>query len=170
MSESDITADVFKDDATTTDCDHLQLVSFEIGGEEYAIPIQAVQEINRMMPMTRVPHSSADVEGVINLRGRIIPVIDLRRRFGLQHSAGDVESRIVVVEVGEDKRVIGFTVDRVHEVIRLDASRVDPPPTLGKTVDCDMILGIGKLEDRYLILLDLGRLFAHEDVALAKAV
>ena len=143
----------------------LQLVSFEIGQEEYAIPILAVQEINRMMPITRVPHSPPSVEGVINLRGRIIPIIDLRKRFGITPSSDTADARIVVVEVGGDGRVLGFTVDRVHEVLRLDRSIVDPAPAMGSATQADFVQGVGKLKDRLLILLDLERLFTASDLA-----
>ncbi|MEM9883120.1 MAG: chemotaxis protein CheW [Planctomycetota bacterium] len=149
------------------DTDLLQLVSFEIGDEEYAIPILAVQEINRLMPITRVPHGPPAVQGVINLRGRIIPVIDMRQRFGLDSARDDSDARIVVVEVGAAGRVIGFTVDRVHEVLRLSPDIVDPAPTAGAAIDADYIRGVGKLEDRLLILLDLDRLFTREDFAAA---
>ncbi|MEM8738150.1 MAG: chemotaxis protein CheW [Planctomycetota bacterium] len=141
----------------------LQLVSFEIGPEEYAIPILAVQEINRMMPITRVPHSPAAVEGVINLRGRIVPVINMRSRFGLDTIHDTTDARIVVVEVGGEGRVIGFTVDRVHEVLRLDGDIVDPAPTVGSVANAHFIQGVGKLDDRLLILLDLDRLFTQDD-------
>lgn len=167
MSESPSTPDAFPEDNVCADRDVLQLVSFEIGVEEYAIPILAVQEINRMMPITRVPHAPAAVEGVINLRGRIIPVIDMRKRFGLDPSADEGEARIIVVEVGQEGRVIGFTVDRVHEVLRLDGAIVDPAPTAGSAVNADFIRGVGKLDDRLLILLDLERLFTREDFVQA---
>ncbi|MEM6459314.1 MAG: chemotaxis protein CheW [Planctomycetota bacterium] len=147
--------------------DLLQLVSFEIGDEEYAIPILAVQEINRLMPITRVPHGPPAVRGVINLRGRIIPVIDMRQRFGLDAAGDDGDARIVVVEVGAAGRVIGFTVDRVHEVLRLSPDIVDPAPTAGASINADYIRGVGKLDDRLLILLDLDRLFTREDFAAA---
>ena len=148
---------------TTRTPDALQLVSFEIGVEEYAIPILAVQEINRLMPITTVPHSPEAVEGVINLRGRIIPVIDMRKRFGLESAADQDDARIIVVEVGAEARVIGFIVDRVHEVLRLDSSIVDTAPLTGASINADYIRGVGKLEDRLLILLDLERLFTPRD-------
>lgn len=143
----------------------LQLVSFELGGEEFAVDILSVQEINRMMPLTRVPQSPADVEGVINLRGKIIPVVDLRKRFGMPQSAQNENSRIVVIEL--DKRVLGFIVDRVHEVLRIDRSIVEPAPQMSSTIDSSFILGVGKLSDRLLILLDLPRLFAADASAIA---
>lgn len=140
--------------------DQLQLVTFEVGAEEFAVEILAVQEINRMMPLTRVPQSPADVEGVINLRGKIIPVLDLRQRFGMPKGTRDNNSRIVVVEVRG--RVLGFIVDRVNEVLRIPKSIVDPAPTMSSSIQSDFIEGVGKLEDRLLILLNLDRLFADD--------
>jgi len=143
----------------------LQLVSFELGGEEFAVDILSVQEINRMMPLTRVPQSPGDVEGVINLRGKIIPVVDLRKRFGMPTATQNENSRIVVIEL--ERRVLGFIVDRVHEVLRIDRSIVEPAPQMSSSIDSSFILGVGKLSDRLLILLDLPRLFAADASAIA---
>jgi len=137
--------------------EQLQLVSFEVANEEFAVDILVVQEINRMMELTRVPQSPEDVEGVINLRGKIIPVIDLRKRFGLEVKEHSVDSRIIVVEVSG--RTIGFIVDGVHEVLRISSDIVEPPPSMVCSIDSEFIAGVGKLEDRLLILLDLDRLF-----------
>jgi purine-binding chemotaxis protein CheW len=141
----------------------LQLVSFEVGDEEYAVPILSVQEINRMMQITRVPQSPPFVEGVINLRGKIIPVIDLRKRFGLNRLENSDDVRIIVVEVAN--RVIGFTVDRVNEVLRIDSNIVEPPPSMVCGIDTDYVQGVGKLEDRLLILLNLEKLFSDAEFA-----
>lgn len=143
----------------------LQLVTFEVAGEEFAVDILAVQEINRMMELTRVPHSPAEVEGVINLRGKIIPVLDLRKRFKLAPGKRDESNRIIVVEVGG--RVVGFIVDQVHEVLRIDSGIVEPAPAMVCSIDSEFISGVGKLNDRLLILLDVNRLFAAQ---AAKAV
>lgn len=140
----------------------LQLVTFEVGNEEYAVNILAVQEINRMMQITRVPKSPPCVEGVINLRGRIIPVVDLRKRFGLPAIDYSGASRIVVVEVLG--RVIGFTVDKVNEVLRIQSSIVENAPAVTTSVDTAYISGIGKLEDRLVILLDLDRLLDLDEL------
>lgn len=140
----------------------LQLVTFGLGEEEFAVDILAVREINRMMSLTRVPQSPPDVEGVINLRGRIIPVMDLRKRFSLPPAARSDQSRIVVVEV--HGRVLGFIVDRVSEVLRISRKIVEPAPQMVCSVDSDFIAGVGKLEDRLLILLDLGRLFSSAEI------
>ncbi len=146
----------------STNPEQLQLVTFGVGSEEFAVDILSVQEINRMMELTRIPQCPPEVEGVINLRGRIIPVVDLRKRFGLEASKQDEQSRIVVVEVHE--KTIGFLVDRVHEVLRIDRSIVEQAPSIVSSIDSEYIAGVGKLEDRLLILLDLGRLFAASTV------
>lgn len=141
----------------------LQLVSFEVGDEEYAVPILSVQEINRMMQITRVPQSPPFVEGVINLRGKIIPVIDLRKRFGLTELENSDDVRIIVVEVAN--RVIGFTVDRVNEVLRINSNIVEPPPAMVCGLDTEYVQGVGKLDDRLLILLHLEKLFTAAEIA-----
>lgn len=138
----------------------LQLVTFEVANEEFAVDILAVQEINRMMELTRVPQSPPEVEGVINLRGKIIPVIDLRRKFAMPMSEKSEASRIIVVEV--HKRVIGFIVDRVHEVLRISSDIVEPAPAMVCSIDSEFIAGVGKLEDRLIILLDIAKLFADQ--------
>ncbi len=149
--------------AMTAEGELLQLVSFVVGEEEFAVPILSVQEINRMMQITRVPQSPPFVEGVINLRGKIIPVIDLRKRFGMGALENTADARIIVVEV--QNRVIGFTVDRVNEVLRLSADIVDPPPSMVCGIDSDYVQGVGKLDDRLLILLSLERLFSDEEMS-----
>ncbi|MCA9293151.1 MAG: chemotaxis protein CheW [Phycisphaerales bacterium] len=149
--------------AETVDADLLQLVTFVVGAEEFAIPILSVHEINRMMEITRVPHSPPFVEGVINLRGRIVPVVDLRKRFGLPKTERDSNNRIVVVEVAS--RVIGFTVDRVNEVLRIAPNIVEPAPAMISGVDTEFVQGVGKLDDRLLILLDMDKLFGQSELA-----
>ena len=146
---------------TETTSDLLQLVTFVVGGEEYAVPILSVHEINRMMEITRVPQAPDFLDGVINLRGKIIPVVDLRTRFGLPRQERNSDNRIVVVEVRG--RVIGFTVDRVNEVLRVNQNIVDETPTIGG-IEADYVRGVGKLEDRLLIMLDLEALFADAEL------
>lgn len=141
----------------------IQLVTFVVGEEEFAVPILSVQEINRMMQITRVPQSPAFVEGVVNLRGKIIPVVDLRKRFGLAQKESTGDNRIVVVEV--TGRVIGFLVDRVNEVLRIHSRIIEPPPAMVCGIDSEYVQSVGKLDDRLLILLDLERLFGGEEAA-----
>lgn len=144
------------------DSELMQLVTFVVGSEEFAVPILTVQEINRMMQITRVPQSPPFVEGVINLRGKIIPVVDLRNRFGMESRERGSDTRIVVVEVSG--RVIGFTVDRVNEVLRISPSIVEPAPAMVCGIDSDYVQGVGKLDDRLLILLSLPSLFGVDEL------
>jgi purine-binding chemotaxis protein CheW len=131
----------------------LQLVSFNIGGEEFGVDILKVQEINRMLEVTRVPNAPEYVDGVINLRGKVIPIIDLRRRFGMDRKEHDKNTRIVVVEL--QGKVVGFVVDAVSEVLRIPKSVTEPPPPIVAGINADYITAVGKLDDRLLILLDL---------------
>jgi len=145
--------------------ERFQLVTFGVAGEEFAVDILAVQEINRMMPLRCMPQTPPELEGVINLRGRTIPVMDLRKRIGLGVRERNDHNRIIVVEV--DGRVIGLIVDRVHEVLSIPGEIVDPTPPMNCPIDSDLIAGVCKLEDRLIFLLDVQRLFSDDLVAAA---
>ena len=140
----------------------LQLVTFSTGDEEFGVDILRVQEIIRTMAITKVPKAPEFVEGVINLRGKVIPIIDLRRRFGLQSKAHDKHTRIIVIEI--NTMIVGFVVDSVSEVLRIPTSTVEPPPPVVAGLESEYISGVGKLEDRLLILLDLDRLLSRADI------
>jgi len=140
--------------------DLLQLVSFNIDDEEFGIEILNVREINRMVKITRVPNVADFVKGVINLRGKVIPIIDLRARLNMPPIEHGIETRIVVVEL--ENNVIGFIVDRVNEVIRISKDITEPPPAMVSGIDAEYITAIGKLEDRLLILLDLSRVIKSD--------
>ena len=144
----------------------LQVVSFKVGEEEFGIEILSVQEIIRLQELTRVPNSPEFVDGVINLRGKVIPVIALRKRFGLPQQTHDKETRIVVLET--HSVVIGLIVDSVSEVLRIPAEAVVPPPRLGP-IEKEFVSGVGKLEDRLLILLDLERIVSVPNLQEAAA-
>lgn len=139
----------------------LQLVSFHIGAEEFGLDILRVQEINRMVEITRVPNSPRFVSGVINLRGRVIPIVDLRERFGLARKENDKNTRIIVVEL--KGRVVGFVVDSVQEVLRIPRSITEPPPPMVAGIGSEYITAVGKLEDRLLILIDLERILTSTE-------
>jgi purine-binding chemotaxis protein CheW len=145
---------------TASKSDILQLVSFNLGNEEYAVDILKVQEINRMVEITTIPNAPSYVEGVINLRGKVIPVINLRKKFGLELKEMDAHSRIIVVDVG---KTVGLIVDSVSEVLRLSSDTVEPPPPMTGSGSSEYILGIGKLQDRLLILLDIDSLLKRGD-------
>ncbi len=131
----------------------LQLVSFKIGNEEFGVDILNVQEINKMVSITKVPNSPEFVEGVINLRGRVIPIIELRTRLKLDKKEYDKDTRIIIVEVA--KKTVGFIVDAVSEVLRIPANITEPPPQITTGIDSDFIKSVGKLDDRLLILIDI---------------
>jgi len=143
------------------DAELMQLVTFSIGEEEFGVDILKVQEIIRMMEITKVPRAPEFVEGVINLRGKVIPIIDLRRRFGLSARGHDKHTRIIVIEI--NNMIVGFVVDSVSEVLRIPSSTVEPPPPVVSGLESEYISGVGKLEDRLLILLDLDMLLSHEE-------
>lgn len=132
-----------------------QVVSFRLGAEEYGVDIAQVQEINRMVTVTSVPRAPAFMEGVINLRGQLIPIIDLRTRFGMARADHTKNTRIVVTEIG-NKRV-GMVVDSVSEVLRLPLDAIEPAPDMIAGVDTEYICGVGKVDDRLIILLDLAK-------------
>jgi purine-binding chemotaxis protein CheW len=131
------------------------LVTFHLAREEYGVEISGVQEIIRATDITPVPGAPRHVKGVINLRGKIIPVVDLRTRFNLPAIAENDAQRIVVVELGEKR--LGMLVDSVSQVIRLPAGVVEDIPEEATTIDDNCIKGIGKLDSRLIIMLDLNQ-------------
>jgi len=145
------------------DTDELQLVSFNIGSEEFGVDILKVQEINRMVEITKVPQAPHYVEGVINLRGKVIPIIDLRKRFNLELKEYDKNTRIVVVDIGGN--IMGMIVDAVSEVLRLDAGTIEPPPEIVTGINAEYIRGVAKLEDRLLIFLDRSKVIDPEEIS-----
>jgi len=142
-----------------------QLVVFKLKtGEqvcEYGVPITKVQEIIPMANPTKLPQVPDFVEGIINLRGKIIPIIDLKKRFGMNASEVSSESRSVVVEV--DGQTVGIIVDEVSEVLRLPQDSIEPPPSVIGGITADYLIGVGKIEDRLLILLDMDKVFSDAE-------
>ncbi len=136
----------------------IQVVSFKLGSEEYGVDIAQVQEINRMVAVTHVPRAPQFMEGVINLRGQLIPIIDLRARFGMPRTEHTKNTRIVVTEIGSKR--VGMVVDSVSEVLRLPVDQIEDAPEMLTGVDTEYIRGVGKIEDRLIILLDLGRIIS----------
>ena len=149
----------------TEENDELQLVTFNLGNEEYGIPIVQIQEINRLGRITRVPNTPEFVEGVTNLRGEVIPVIDLRKRFGIEARERDDRTRLVIVQIGGKKTA--FIVDWVNEVARLSKKDIEPPPSmLEAEVDLRFISGIAKVgEERMIIILDVEEILSPEERA-----
>lgn len=146
----------------------IQLVTFKIAQEEFGVDILRVQEIIRMLPITKVPNSPSFVEGIINLRGKVIPIIDLRKRFGMELTDHNEKTRITVMDL--QGQVVGFVVDAVREVLRIQKSTIEEPPQVVAGVGSEYLKGVGKLDDRLLILLDLDHLLTeNEKTALAGA-
>ncbi len=150
-------------DLHDAECDSslLQLVTFRIGEEEFGVDILAVQEIIRLLQITPVPRAPASIEGVINLRGKVIPVVNMRSRFSLPARQATSQTRIVVMELEE--KIVGFLVDAVSEVLRIPATTVEEPPPVVAGIGSEYIRGVGKLDGRLLILLDLTHLMSHLD-------
>lgn len=140
----------------------LQLVSFTMDHEEFGVDILLVQEIIRMIDITQVPNSPVFVEGVVNLRGRVIPVISLRKRLGLNRINHDGNSRIIVIDISG--KTTGFIVDSVSEVLRIPRNITEPPPEIIAGVNSDYITSIARLDDRLLILLDLEKIFLDKNL------
>jgi purine-binding chemotaxis protein CheW len=147
--------------------EELQLVIFRLAKEEYGLPITKVQEINRLVPITKLPQTPSFMEGIINLRGRVIPVIDLRKRFQLAAAEQSEDNRIIIVEV--NGQTVGVIVDAVTEVVRLAAASIEPPPPTF-IIDAQYIHGVGKLDDRLLILLDIDRILTSQEEIILKDI
>ncbi len=145
----------------TDNATEMQLVVFDLASEYYGVDIGDVREIIRMQTVTRVPGAPPYVEGIINLRGQVIPVVDLRKRLELTVSEQTNDSRIVWVTInGQD---VGVIVDAVTEVLRIPLSSIEPPSSMVSSVDSDYLRGIAKLESRLIILLDMGKVLAMMD-------
>jgi len=140
----------------------LQVVGFRIGRETFGLPISIVREIVRVPDITAVPNAPDYIEGVINLRGRIIPVVDLRKRFGEKSFEVNKKNRIVVVEL--ESRLVGLIVNSASEVLRISPSEIDEPHNVFKEGELNYITGIGKLNGRLVILLDLNRLLQRGEL------
>lgn len=154
------------DEPETSQSEEMQLVIFDLAGEAYGVVIQAVLEIIRMQEITTIPQAPYFVKGVINLRGKVIPVADLRKRFSMPAAEESKESRIVVVDIGG--QAIGMTVDAVTEVTRIPAGTVEPPSSVITTSDSDYLMGIAKLDSGMIILLDLTRVLAEVEPAVVE--
>ncbi len=138
----------------------IQLVVFDLASEHYGFDISDVREIMRMQNITKVPGAMSYVEGVINLRGKVLPVLDLRKRLGLKVSEQTEESRIVIIDVAEGE--VGVIVDAVTEVLRVPNSAIDTPSSMVMQGNADYLRGIAKLADRLIILLDLSKLLSSK--------
>lgn len=140
----------------------LHLVGFRIGRETFGVPISLVHEIVRVPEITPVPDAPDYIEGVINLRGRIISIIDLRKRFKEQHITATKKNRILVAEI--DHRFVGLVVDAASEVLKVPDTEVEPPPSIFAEDDLHYVTGVGKLKDRLIILVDLHKILGKGEL------
>ncbi|MEO9170065.1 MAG: chemotaxis protein CheW [Candidatus Baltobacteraceae bacterium] len=139
----------------------VQVVSFQLGTEEYGVDISQVQEIIRMVAITHVPRAPRFMEGVINLRGQLIPIIDLRTRFGMKRIESTKSTRIIVTEIGTKR--VGIVVDSVSEVNNVPIENVEEAPEMIAGVGTEYIQGVGKMGDRLIIMLDLTMVMSGEE-------
>ncbi len=140
----------------------LQIVGFRVGRETFGIPIAQVHEIVRVPEITAVPNAPEFVEGVMNLRGKIVPVVDMRKRFGEQVPQPSNRNRVVVAEV--DRKLVGLIVDTASEVLKIPSSQVEPAPSVFQEGEVSYVTGMGKLRDRLIILIDLSKVLQHGEL------
>jgi len=143
---------------------NIEALAFRLGKEEYGVDILKVQEIRGHDPITRIANAPDFIRGVVNLRGIIVPIIDLRQRFGIDVPASERLSVVIVLNIAG--RVIGMVVDSVSDVIRLGPEDIRPAPAMGAVFDTDFLLGLGTIDERMLILLDIERLMSSEELGL----
>lgn len=146
--------------------DHAQYLTFMLGGEVFAIGILAVKEIIEYGGLTEVPMMPACIRGVINLRGAVVPVMDLSARFGKEATAVTKRTCIVIVEIeaSGEQQVIGVVVDAVNAVLEIAASEIEPAPTFGARIRADFIAGMGKVNGKFVILLNVGSVLSMEEM------
>lgn len=144
-----------------------QYLTFTLGSEEFGIEILKVQEIRGYSAVTPIPNTPGYIRGVINLRGTIVPVVDLRSRFRMPD--GDYGKFAVIIVVSVGPRVVGLVVDAVSDVLNVAAGEIDPAPDMGSQVDMSFLTGLAKGQDRLVLLLNIERIVAQDDIALAAA-
>lgn len=149
-----------------------QYLTFELNGEVFALDITQVREVLDFTSVTKVPNTPDFMCGVINLRGGVVPVVDMRRKFGMPCFETTVNTCIIIAEVSIDDEttVLGALVDSVQEVLVLESGQIEPPPRLGAKMKTDFIRGMGRQDDRFIILLDIDRVFASDELVLVHSL
>jgi purine-binding chemotaxis protein CheW len=140
-----------------------QLISFTVGAEEYGLELLRVKEVIRMRQITWLPKAPSCVKGIINLRGDVIPIVDLRERFGLAAQEQTAITRMIVVEV--EGRMVGMVVDSASQVVRIPADQFDPPPTAMGALSRDFITAVGKMDEKLIIMIDVDRVLSTEEMS-----
>jgi purine-binding chemotaxis protein CheW len=147
-----------------------QYLNFTLGQEVFALDISSVREVLELTSITKIPRTPGFMCGVINLRGHAVPVMDMRLKFGMPAAENTVDTCIIIVEVDfEGERIImGGKVDSVREVFDLTSEHIEAAPRMGTSINTDYIKGIGKQDDSFVIILDIGKVFSAEELALAR--
>jgi len=148
-----------------------QYLTFKLDDEVFAVDIAKVREVLDFTSVTKVPRTPEFMRGVINLRGSVVPVVDLRLKFGLSKTEKTVNTCIIITEVTVDNEttILGALADSVQEVIELESGQIEPAPKIGLRLKTEFIKGMGKQNERFLILLDIDKVFSTEDIALVQS-
>ena len=147
-----------------------QYLTFKLADEVYALDISKVREVLEFTSVTKVPRTPEFMRGVINLRGGVVPVVDMRLKFGMSRTEKSINTCVVIVEIEVDgeKTVLGAMVDSVQEVIELEPAQIEPPPKIGLRLKTDFIKGMGKHNEQFLIILDIDRVFSTDELMLVQ--
>lgn len=147
-----------------------QYLTFKLGDEMFAINVAQVREVLDISSITRVPRAPEFMRGVINVRGSVVPVVDLRLKFGMSRTENTVDSRVVVMELSldGDLTVLGAMADSVHEVMELETENIEKPPSIGSRWRTEFIKGIGKSNEEFIIILDIDRVFSTDELAVVQ--
>lgn len=145
-----------------------QYLTFTLEDEQYAVEVYDVKEVLEYTTVTKVPRTQEFMRGVINLRGSVVPVIDLRLKFGMGETEKTIDTSIIVMEVDikDDQITLGTLADSVQEVINLDDEQIEPPPQIGTKIDTNFIKGIGKQDERFIIILDINKIFVGDELGM----
>ncbi len=148
-----------------------QYLTFTLGEETYAFDVGNVREVLEVIPITKIPRMPLFVSGVINVRGSVVPVIDLRLKLGMPMADKTINSCIIVIEVSIEgvNTVLGVLVDSVQEVVEFDASKIEPPPKIGAGIRSDFLQGIGKRDERFVMIMNLSRVLSVEEAMMLQA-
>jgi len=145
-----------------------QYLSFKLDEEEFALDISKVREVLDFAKITRMPQAPEFMSGVINLRGAVVPVIDLKRIFGIRSTERTLDTRIIIGEVSieGDGTVLGVIADAVNEVMELEPESIEPPPRIGTRMNTDFIKGMGKCEEEFIMILDIDKVFSAQEISI----
>ena len=149
-----------------------QYLTFNLDDEVFALGIAKVREVLDFTDVTKVPQTPTFMRGVINLRGNVVPVVDLRVKFSMDEAEATVNTCIIIAEVmmAGESSVLGALVDSVQEVLELDADQIEPPPRIGTKLDTEFIRGMGKHNEEFIIILDIDRVFSADEISLIQSV